>query len=224
MNSSGELYLVLSNVAIIPAIVLAVFEELYDLASLFASLATVSTLYHLCQSDFYCIFISDIKGEQKYRLMQLMDEFLVSITIIWLVMFFLEIRKKIAISFLFLYIPVFLVTLLGDYSNTLLILGISITILIVSAVICAVIENNGLHISIKATIIAVILMAVGFAIFYIGGDPGITSQYNSFHGTWHVLLLMSMYFIIKIKYGKIDLKVDLNGIMKVKQKEKDFIV
>lgn len=198
MNSPGEYFVVFSNLAIIPSIVISIVEEKLGNASILTGNLVISTIYHLCQSDFFCIFETEIQGERNYRLLQDADQFQVSLTISWFVMYFLGIKTSYAATALFLLIPVFLLSVLSGTGSLHTIILVSIVLLIAGVLIYGVIKKNTVAFNLWYAIAASVLLITGFVFFVIGEDPG-RHQYNTFHSLWHIFLMLAVFFVVLTK-------------------------
>ena len=224
MNSGSELYLILSNIAILPAIFYAWTRRLYPEAGLLTSVGINSFLYHSCQGNFFCIVRDTCIGETKYTTLQNSDEFHVNITIIWFIMFFLSIPRNVAIGVVFLISPIFLISISTQGPNLLFILIGTIAISGVFTAIYSFLLYRKLKFSYVSAILAFILLVSGFTIFYIGGDPNQLSNYNVYHSTWHILLMTAVFFVLDIRYGSRYVVIDGDGIRVYNKKYYKFYV
>jgi hypothetical protein len=198
MPSATDLYLLFSNVVIVIPIVYAFSRKLYAEASLLTTVGVISTLYHACQADFYCIFNSNLKHHSNDKLLQYSDEFFVDTTVIWFILFFLEFEIQYRIAVIFFVQPIFLLSVLSQSSHTPTIVLVTIFGITFFALLRSIFLYKRIYAELESGIIALILLISGFVIFYLGGDDGI-NEYGTLHSTWHILLMLSLLFIIRTK-------------------------
>jgi hypothetical protein len=203
------LFLVLSNIAAIPAISYALYRRLWPEASILTIIAVVSFFYHLCQSDYWCIVTSDCQNNEFFAIMQTMDEFFVFIAVIWFIMYFFEIRLNYRISFTFILQSIIFIPILKDISLLIFEVVIVVIVILASIIVLFFIHKKALSFYIFSTLVAICLIAVGFSLFIIAGDPG-DSQYPWIHPVWHILLFFGALFIIDMKYGITDSELVTN--------------
>lgn len=212
MNTNGELYLILSNIAMLPAIIYAWFRRLYAETALLITVATVSFLYHACQGNFFCIVRETSFGEQKFVILQNTDEFFVNITIIWFVMYFLNVPRDVEFAVVFTIAPILLISILSNTANTLYILIGAISVAGIVAFSYSLILNRKFRFSYIPAFIALFLLIGGSLFFYFANDPGTSDNYSSFHATWHVLLMLAVAFVLHTRYGPHHVVLNESGI------------
>lgn len=212
MNSSDELYLVLSNTAILPAVVYSFFLGLWPEFSLLTALGTNSTLYHLCQGNFFCIITTSVLGQPDFYVLQKTDEFFVNIAIVYFVMYFLWIPREIILLVVFLVSPMFMMTIFSGSVYTNLILGVVIGISVFAVLIYCVFVKEEFEFSLISGILALILLITGFVFFLLGGDPNESDNYGIYHGNWHTFLMLGLFFVIDLRYGYLQIVIDSKGI------------
>ncbi len=212
MNSNSDLFLILSNVAIIPAILYSYVKRLWPETTLLTTVGIVSFLYHSCQANFYCIVRDMCPGKTKYTTLQNSDEFFVNITIIWFIMYFMRLPRNLSIAVVFAAAPVFLISIFTHGPDLLFILVGVILISGFSSIIYSILLYRHIKFSYPSAVIALIFLIIGFTIFYIGGDPDKPQNYGTYHSIWHILLMIAVFFVLKTRYGTKYVIIDTNGI------------
>ncbi len=214
--------LVASNLALLPAIF---YSKTLGLLPEFAILVVVfvtSTLYHLCQVGFVCVFGIDFKT------FQFADHFFVYSALAWLMLYLfipaenregvyyvastrrgLSLQGRIAI---FIVIQAIVFPLLLEFVHRDWFVGVIIGIIVAVAIVLVVCVIRGIPgFNFINVLIAIVLIAVGFTLHLLGGDPfppdsdpldeDKALRYAWFHTAWHILIMLSIYYIIDLKYG-----------------------
>jgi hypothetical protein len=197
------LFLVISNIAAIPAIVYALYRCLFPEATLIIIIAIVSFFYHMCQSDYWCLVSSDCQNKADFVIMQMMDEFFVFVVIIWFILYFFEIRLRYRIVLTFIIQTIIFIPIVRNVYILIFEAAIIGGIIIISIIILIFLSKKSISFYIFSTIVAIILIVVGFSLFIVAGDPD-DSLYPWLHSVWHILLFIAILFVLDMKYGKTD--------------------
>lgn len=188
------IFLVISNLALIPAIDFALVRGQVSEMSIFIALLVTSSIYHLCQAGFLCLFTMSS--------LQMCDHFFVYGTILWMTLYFFDISFLYRFSVLIL-AQVLLLPSIISYSTTegndwYIILALVI-FLVVFAFYAMVLYLDGLpRIDWKDFLVAVILIAIGLVLFVFAGEPG-SPHYAILHSFWHIFVMVGIYFILELK-------------------------
>ncbi len=205
------LFLVISNIALLPAIIYAFYLKLIPETSIISVVFIISTVYHLCQAGFICLLTID------FVTFQFSDHFFVYSLLVWIVLYAIGLPLEFRFA-IFIWIQALLFPLLLEFKNTWwfggFIIGfiVLITVLLLSLIIRAIPRIN-----IFSLIAAVILLGIGFALHLIGGDPtppshdqqhlkneedDINHKYVWLHSLWHIFSMLAIYYVLDLKYGK----------------------
>lgn len=189
------IFLVLSNLAILPALLYSIQYKLIPELTILFIVFVISSFYHLCQTEFYCI-IPDFKTHQTA------DHFFVFTALIWVILYAFAIPLKYRISLTFIFQALILLPLIFyvnlDWLSALFI-GFIITILIF---IFALITQQFPKFNIYNFLIVFILITVGLILHVIGGDTS-SSFYSWTHSAWHIFSMLAIYFALDLRRGKI---------------------
>jgi hypothetical protein len=185
---------VATNAAIVPAIVYAWRVHAEDGAALFTILWVVSSLYHFCQAGFWCVF--------RFETLQRADHFFVYTAITWTVVYAAGLvykhlsRWRNAVVYA---VQAVLFPLLLQYAHRwwfcVIVAATIVSVFTLAAV--SVYRGAWPKFDVGALIIATALLAPGFAIFYIEGEPD-SDAYPYTHGAWHVLAMLGIFFVLRI--------------------------
>lgn len=201
--------LVSSNAALVPAIAYATRWGLLPEAAILSVVLVVSSLYHMCQAEFVCVL-----GISLFTF-QLQDHFWVYSAIIWIALYFvgLDVRIKFAV---FVWVQMLVFPLLLEFIKMWWFGGLVIGIVIVVAIILLTLVVRGIpRFNVVNMIAAVVLVAVGFVLHVLGGDPievvvdkdtgerTVTGDqdYPVYHTLWHVFVMVSIYYILDLPRG-----------------------
>lgn len=196
--NQSDLFLLLSNIAVVPAFLYAIAIKKFDSAAILATVSIVSFLYHSCQTNYFCVFNSDIPGESNFYLLQKSDEFFVTIAFVWFILYAVGIGSILTATAIFSLQGVFLLSLLSGKSYSTTIIAITIGIAAFFAIVYALIRPKRLYFVILPSFVSLALLAAGFTLFIIAGDPGET-KYYLYHSFWHILLFIAVFFVLMIK-------------------------
>lgn len=208
---SSDLYLIFSNLAMVPAIYLSVLLVLYPEAALLTAIGVVSGIYHMCQTGFFCVYNSNIDDEEKFVLLQYSDEFFVNTGLLWFILYTLEIPINLKITFVFLSQIFFLLFVLSGKHYAFIVIAIILLFFILLSIIYLSLFRRILRFALLPSLIALVLLISGFIVFFFGGDPG-DKHYTALHGTWHILLMIAIFFVLYIKYGDYIILISDEGI------------
>lgn len=200
--SSLDNFNTFSNLFVIPAVALCLYKRLWASASVLITLGTVSFIYHACQTGLFCIFESEVSGQQNYFLLQVLDEVNVYITIVWFILFFLEIGYHLRSTALLLSYPVFALTFVSDSDYDDLINWFVVGVIIVVAVVYNVYNDRGIRIGMVSLVITIGLIVIGLIMFYNSTSFEDGNDYNLYHGLWHTFLFLALFFLVLSKYEK----------------------
>ncbi len=195
---NSSFFVVFSNLIIIPAFLLSIVFKLFHLSSIIATVGTISTIYHLCQSNLICLFDSNIENKSGYILLQYSDMFFVNTILISFIMYLLEVKKKITISVIFILQGIFLLSILSGNKYYLAINSISIICGILISICYLYLKNKSIGINLTWFIISIIIIAIGLFFYIYAGDPN-DLNYNTYHSLWHIFLMGSLFTLILSK-------------------------
>lgn len=187
------IYLIVSNAALIPAITLALYYYLYAEAVVLGVLLYSSSVYHLCQAQFYCIF--------PLQVLQESDHYFVYSTLLWISLYFagLNLTERFCIYYFF---QAFLYpTILRFMKDTVFIIVIIVIIIGITIFAIIFIVQRFPKFSFWEYFITAALIGSGLALHIYAKEPE-NSTYPIAHATWHVLIMLAIIFIIQIREGK----------------------
>jgi hypothetical protein len=198
MFSSSEdiwagVFLILSNIGIVPAISLAITYDLIPEAAIYSVVCFISTVYHICQADFYCVY--------SFRALQTSDHFFVFGLLIWTTLYFigLDLTTKFTV---FIIIQGLLLPAVIDFLESWWIGGVLLAFLLIFSLFVLSKFTKKIH---KPSLVdfmtATVLIGGGFFFHLYAGEPG-ANRYWWAHSIWHLLGMLSLYFIIQMKSGK----------------------
>ncbi len=198
------LFLLLSNLALLPAIVLSFRYRLIPETSLMLVVFVASVLYHLCQVNFVCIL------DLQFKTLQFMDNFFVYSLLTWIILYFIGLNLADRFS-IFIWFQILVFPLVLEFMNTwwLAALIIIFLIFVILFIILLIIRKlPRFHYGIFG--VGMLLVLVGFGFHIIGGEPTqpkgeITPEgqhYAIYHSIWHILVMLGVYFAIDLKHGK----------------------
>ncbi|KKM01734.1 hypothetical protein LCGC14_1791470 [marine sediment metagenome] len=204
--------LVLSNLAIVPAIVKALWLQQIPEAAVLSVVLVVSSVYHVCQAGFACVL--DI----EFETLQLADHFFVFSALMWIVLLFVGIELEFRVA-LFVWLQLLLLPLLLEFMRNEWFGPVAIGVVVVLVVLLLALVVRGVpHFNRTNMLIAAVLLAVGFALHLLAGDPlpptraadggdgepELVSQprYSWFHVPWHVFAMAAVYFALDLHQRK----------------------
>jgi hypothetical protein len=185
------LALIVSNIALFPVIALASYKKVYTLACFFSCLFCASSIYHVCQANFYCF--------TTFHNHQVIDHFFVYSTFIWTLFYFLKMSLELSICILIVF-QLILILCIMKWIESWALAGIIMGTLLILTIVILLIYGPPKFDKIDL-ICALILIGIGFFLHVWAGDPG-DSRYPFSHSLWHVLAMLSGYFVIEIRDGK----------------------
>ena len=192
MASSGDLFLILSNIALLPAIFSAVRRGLLPEATILSILLAVSMAYHFCLAGVSCLF--------PLATLREMDHFFVYSTLIWIVLYFIEPPWPIRVSAFFIG-EVFIIGFLLTYVSKTWVYGVLIGAIFLGALVLLFLVVRKIpSIDWLDLVILVVLIGVGFSLHIVAGDPG-DKDYPTLHSVWHILAMLAIYFVLELKDG-----------------------
>ena len=188
--------LVLSNLAIVPAIWLAYRKMLYVETTILLVVMAASTVFHVCQVGWFCF------GVEPHAL-QITDHFAVYTALIWFSLYWVgaaeRTRTALTIATMILALPV-IITFIGTLVSGAFVIALAIVITL-SALACIVSANGGLVINCGAFAATVILLGLGVVLHVVGGDFGGDNwKYPIAHTLWHVFAMVALFFVVAIPY------------------------
>ncbi len=199
----------LSNLALLPAILYARRLGLVPEAAILGAVLVVSSAYHLCQAGFVCILDIDFVTFQRH------DHFTVYAALVWMTLYLVGISLPHRFA-IFIWIQVLLFPLVTEFMSAWWASGLVVGVTVVVAVILLVLVVRGFpNFNIPAVVAAVVLVAVGFALHVAGGDPtppGETTgadgsdltnhPYAWLHSAWHIFVMIALYYVIDFRHGQ----------------------
>lgn len=196
-ESSSEIWegvsLIVSNIGLIPAIAVSILYGLYAEAAVFIVVCFTSTVYHICQAGFYCVY--------SFKTMQTSDHFFVFGLLVWTALFFIGLRLQTRFV-IFIFVQSLLLPAVMQYLESWWIGGILLAfLLLVSLSMLSYFTKLIPKLDLLDVFITIILIGGGFFFHIYAGEPG-DKRYWWAHSIWHVLGMLSVYFIIEMKAGK----------------------
>lgn len=186
------LFLVCSNLALVPAIVVAFNRQLIPETTILICMILVSSIYHFCQAGFVCIW--------NFQTLQIWDHFTVYTTLMWMVLYFLGITTKQKVTFFMTYItlliPLVLIYMHSWYLSIALLCGIGF----ISLVVMIFYLKGFPKCDWFDLFTAAVLIIGGFFFFIYSGDPG-SRNYWWGHSLWHICAMFAIFFVIEIRDG-----------------------
>jgi len=186
------LALVLSNLALLPAIVVSLLNNLFPEAIVLSVLLFTSSFYHICQSGFACLYPFDA--------LQIADHFYVYTVVVWITLFFigLKLRFRFIIAFI---IQAALFPAVIVYLHSWAVAGILIgSLVVVVILILSLTMSDFPKIDWLDLTTVILLIGGGFGLHVYAGDPG-SPNYAVSHSIWHILSMIAVFFIIEMKIG-----------------------
>lgn len=190
----GGVFLVLTNIVLIPAIAIALFigRDLVT-ATLLGISFVVSTLYHICEAGWYCMVSFDTH--------QAADHVMVYTLVFWI--FLVGTTRYREVQYSLLLVNVASLVLFLAISTHTFYFGLLYVVFFVAWI---VVSYAGFGIpprpyDIGLITIAVLLALTGLAPFFVGGDPG-DSNYWWTHSLWHFFVMLAVIFLLLALYGE----------------------
>lgn len=207
MTNSNGLFLVLSNLAVLPAFIYAIFLGQIPEASILGIVGLVSFFYHLCQAGFYCIVTETCVTQDNFSILQFADEFFVFLALLWFIAYWFKFNTRtvlleITIAFIFIAEAIVFIPLVADSGNFIFYEVSLIALSLVASFIWMLIWRQR-KMGWKGLGLALGLIITGLILFYVAGDPGDTN-YDIVHGVWHILLFIAAFFILDTRYGNLE--------------------
>ncbi len=208
-HSSGEFFNVFSNLIILVPVIYAYINLLIPSGTLALVIGTVSFFYHSCQTEFFCIINGGFVDEPDYKALQLADRFFVSLGVLYYSLFILQLELDLILISVFIASPIFFISLLSrSYGGDLTII-VTLVLLIFIGALYNIFFIRKFYFGLGSTIIGLILFVSGVTLYAVAGDPG-DKNYNTYHGLWHIFLMLTLLFIFRGKIISMDKYVVLN--------------
>ena len=206
MADSDGLFLVLSNLFVLPALLYAIILGQIPEAAILGIVGLVSFFYHLCQAGFYCIVKDTCPTGKNFSILQFADEFFVFLALLWFIAYWFKFNTRtvlleMTIAFIFIAQAIVFIPLVADSGNFIFYeIGLIILTLVASFIWMLIWRRR--RISWDGLGIALGLIIIGLILFYVAGDPG-EPNYDLVHGIWHVLLFVAVFFILDTRYNNL---------------------
>jgi hypothetical protein len=189
-------FLVLSNVAIFPAIFYAYVRQLFAETALLLAVLAASTAFHLCQVEWFCFGVA-------LHALQVTDHFMVYTALVWFSLYFAgaaeRTRTAITIATMAIMLPVIL-TFIGSWLSGGIIVAITLVLSVV-VLTYAIHVYGGPPVAWGAFVVAMGLLAAGVFLHVFGGDFGPDNwKYPVAHSVWHVLSMLALYYVLGVPY------------------------
>lgn len=198
------LALLLSNLALLPAIYLAFKYRLIPEANMMLVVFVGSVVYHLCQVNFVCIL------GFKFETLQFMDNFFVYSLLTWIILYFIGLNLAERFT-VFVWFQIFVFPLILEFIDTWWLASIFIVFLAFVALFLTLLLLKKMpHFHRGIFFFGLLLVLVGFGFHIIGGEPSqpkntVTPEaehYAIYHSIWHIFSMFGIYFAIDLKHGK----------------------
>ncbi len=189
----GGVLLVLSNLVLVPAIILALYFRDLVTATILFLMFIVSTLYHICEANWYCMV--SFFGHQTA------DHVMVYTLLFWVFIVGTTRYRNVQFSMLLINIAslvVFAVVTTQTFYFGILYVAFFIAWVIVS---WAGFGMPPKPYDIGLIVIAVVLASSGFGLHLAGDDPG-DSNYWWAHTLWHLFAMVAVIVLLVAIYGE----------------------
>lgn len=188
--------LVLSNLAVVPAGVLAYWRGYVVELTILVLSFTISTAFHMCQVGWFC-FGLELHG------LQLGDHFMVYWALVWFSLYWVgaaeRLRMALTIAAMGVSLPV-IATFIGTWIPGAFVVGVTIVLALIVLAI-ALKLYGGPPVNWKAFAAALVLLGVGVFLHVMGGDFGSENwKYPIAHSLWHMFAYFALYFILAIPF------------------------
>ena len=190
------MFLVLSNVAIVPAILYAHIRHLIPEMALLTAVLAASTAFHMCQVEWFCFGV-------ELRELQIVDHFMVYTALVWFSLYFAGVAERPRTGITIGVAPVMLVAIvhfIGTLMDGAIIVAL-VLVLTVLALTYAFYARGGPPVAWGALVVSMGLLAAGVFLHVFGGDFGPSNvKYPVAHSIWHILSMLALYYVIGIPY------------------------
>ncbi len=148
--------------------------------------------YHFCQTEVFCLFPAVVMRE--------LDHIWVYTAFTWITLYFIEPPWQVRVAVLFL-AQALLIPFVVSYPDAHWVSGMIIGVVLIGALVVLIFVAGHLpKIDWIDLFVAAVLVAGGFTVFILAGDPG-NSKYPAGHGVWHILSMLAIYFVLEAKDG-----------------------
>ncbi len=184
-----------TNIAIVPAIIHAIQEKEYASAALWFVIGSISTFYHICQAEFYCLTSFDIH--------QISDHFFVWSGGFWALLRFIGFPLPLRLAIFFVVQALLLPALMSWKENW----WFGVIIVVAMLWTLGLFFERFLHyhrnkvVYYSNLIVAITLLLVSFA-FHLSASDVSTHFYAWTHSIWHVYAMLAIYFLNDVRYGR----------------------
>ncbi len=194
---AADVFLLVSHLAIVPALVYAMRLGAYAEAAILLRMALVSVVYHTCQVGAVCVLPAGLPA------LRMLDHFVVYDTLVWFVLYFLGLPLLWRVVVTLLLQAIVLPTLLL-WMDRWWYVGIPLAAIAVVVLAWLAMRWRALpHRRLSDVLAALALFAVGAALFAIGGEPDPDDPlYGWTHAAWHALVLSVPYFVLDSYEGR----------------------
>jgi len=190
----GGVFLVLTNLVLIPAILIAlcIGRDLVTGTILFL-MFVLSTLYHICEAGWYCMVSFDTH--------QAADHLMVYTLVFWV--FLMGTTRYRNVQFSLLLVNTAALVLFVTVSTQTFFFGFLYVLFFIGWIS---VSYAGFGIPPKPYGIGLLLIALGLALiglapFLVGDDPG-DSNYWWAHSLWHFFVMLAVIFLLLALYGE----------------------
>ncbi len=189
------LFLVLSNIFIIPAIYASIYKKAHLLTSFLSTTMIVSTLYHFCTAEFYCL--ANVHAMAQWDFIFAMGS--VAVGLEFLLAYdaprykgtrILEQRLTFIVFFAIIVIRVLIDR--EAAATFFWIIGIAVFLIFLKLVFVDHFTVYTHDYNWIALIIGFLFILMGLGLFFVTG----TSSYWWTHSLWHTLVFIGMFFFI----------------------------
>lgn len=190
------IFLVFSNVAILPAVIYAHILHLIAETALLVAVFAASTAFHMCQVEWFCFGV-------ELRELQIVDHFMVYTALVWFSLYFCGVAERPRTGITVVLFPVLLVVIihfLGSMMDGAIVVAITVAFAF-AALTYAFFVYGGIPIEWSAFVVATSLLGMGVFLHIFGGDYGDDNIfYPIAHSVWHILSMLSLFWILGIPY------------------------
>lgn len=202
-------FLVLSNVAIVPAIAYAYWRRLFPETAVLCAVLAASTAFHVCQVGWFCFGVG-------VDALQVTDHFMVYSALVWFSLYFAgaseRARTSITIAAMAVILPV-IVAFIGSWMSGAVIVAIVLVLTVATLMYVFSVHGDGPAVAWGAFIVALGLLGLGVLLHVFGGDFGDENwKYPVAHSVWHVLSMLSLYYVLGIPFRDNSALKNFHGI------------
>lgn len=194
METYQSIFLVLSNLFLLPAIIWSIFKNNILDTTILIIVFVASTIYHLCLAEWVCV---STQWES-----QLSDHAMVYILMMWIYISLWDISLVARTAFIYIVIYLLYLFSVNAVSNWLFAISLIWFFIAFAIFRIALYQFNEkiFGMDLILTIISIILFGIGLFMHIWGGSPSSTNYWWT-HSLWHVFAMLGIFVIILARDG-----------------------